>query len=237
MVPANKDFFIIGHRGAAGEKFENSMEGFQHTLELNTSAIEIDIRQHSGQLWVIHDDELERLTGLSGRFTETADISAIRLRNGEPIPALDQVLDLYWGKQPINIEIKSINEPALLLQLLDRYPSLDSNTGFPWIVISSFDHQILIDLKQLGCHWPLAPIDEAIPDQIAETIATLEPYSWHFDDEQIDLDRLPEFAASSVRVLVYTVNSSARAKILRKHGVVGIFTDYPTTMIKELTRL
>ena len=43
------DFFIIGHRGAAGEKFENSLSGFKHALTLDIDAIELDVRAHSGE--------------------------------------------------------------------------------------------------------------------------------------------------------------------------------------------
>ncbi len=33
-------FFIIGHRGAVGEKFENSLSGFEYALTLDIDAIE-----------------------------------------------------------------------------------------------------------------------------------------------------------------------------------------------------
>ena len=35
-------FYFIGHRGAAGEKFENSMSGFEYALSLDIDAIELD---------------------------------------------------------------------------------------------------------------------------------------------------------------------------------------------------
>ena len=76
--------------------------------------IEIDIREHSSELWVIHDHDLERLTGNAGYFEDRADPSKIRLRNGEPVPTLRQVLDLTWGKLPLNIEIKAVDDLELL---------------------------------------------------------------------------------------------------------------------------
>ena len=115
MVEIAKDFHIIGHRGAAGERFENSLDGFKHSLTLNIGAVELDIREHQGQLWVIHDHELERLTGKVGLFEEQADVAAIRLLNGEAVPLLQQVLDLYWGKMPLNIEIKSVQNKRLTM--------------------------------------------------------------------------------------------------------------------------
>ena len=67
------------------------------TLEID--AIELDIRAHSGELWVIHDLDLERLTGSSGRFDTWEDPASLRLLNGESIPKLRQVLDLMWASR------------------------------------------------------------------------------------------------------------------------------------------
>ena len=80
------EFFIIGHRGAAGEIFENSLSGFEYALTLDIDAIELDVRAHSGELWVIHDNELERLTGSSGRFETIENPDNLRLLNKERIP-------------------------------------------------------------------------------------------------------------------------------------------------------
>ena len=85
---------------------------------------------------MIHDSELERLTGKPGLFEEHPDPTRIRLRNGEAIPTLQQVLDLYWGKMPVNIEIKSVDNLDLLLDLLARYPTPGKAYGLPWIMIT-----------------------------------------------------------------------------------------------------
>ena len=39
------------------------MSGFEYALSLDIDAIELDIQLHRGELWVIHDHDLERLTG------------------------------------------------------------------------------------------------------------------------------------------------------------------------------
>ncbi len=225
-------FYIIGHRGAAGEKLENSLEGFKYALTLDIDAVELDIREHSSELWVFHDPDLERLTGTPGVFEEHSDPSAIRLHNGEAVPTLKQVLDLYWGKMPLNIEIKSVMHPELLLQLLGQYPELDTPQGLPWILISSFNHNAIRKLKQLNCTWPLAPITSGIPLQFAAEIEQLEPFSWHFDNEYLDFDLVQSLREQGVSSFVFTVNDSARADQLRQHGIAGIFTGLPSKMIQ-----
>ncbi|MFT5219692.1 MAG: glycerophosphoryl diester phosphodiesterase [Planctomycetota bacterium] len=226
FMPA--DFIIIGHRGAAGERFENTIEGFNHTLSIAPDAIELDIQEHNNELWVFHDDDMDRLTESAGPFSELDDVSKVRLNNGQPIPKLSEVLDLCWGKIALNIEAKSIANPQLLLDLLESYGELNANPVIPWILLSSFDHNVLFDLKQRGCRWPLAPIDEAIPDNIDSIIERLAPYSCHFDDDQLDFEKLALLHRAGVRSFIYTVNSIERANQLKESGVAGIFTDYPS---------
>jgi glycerophosphoryl diester phosphodiesterase len=36
------NFYLIGHRGAAGEKFENSLSSFEHALALELKTAGID---------------------------------------------------------------------------------------------------------------------------------------------------------------------------------------------------
>lgn len=230
MPELSEKFYIIGHRGAAGEKFENSLEGFKHALTLDIDAIELDIREHLSEFWVFHDHKLERLTGSAGLFEDQADPSRIRLHNGEAVPTLKQVLDLYWGRMPVNVEIKAVRNLDLLLELLAQYPTLEAPDGLPWILISSFNHNALLRLRQLDCPWPLAPITTGIPVQTAVELEQIAPFSWHFKDEYVDFDLVRQLRKQGVPSLVFTVNDVARARQLRKLGVAGIFTDNPSKM-------
>lgn len=226
-----REFFVIGHRGAAGEKFENSLDGFKHALTLDIDAIELDIRQHSGELWVIHDSDLNRLTGSSGRFENVEKPDQLRLLNEEPIPKLSNVLDLCWGKMPINIEIKSFDTAALLLELLDKYPVVNQQSLFPWILISSFDHRQLVDLRRLSSRWQLAPIISGTLINSDQLIEEIKPYSVHFDDDYLDPELITQIQNQNVRVMVFTVNDIEQATSLKNAGINGIFTDYPSQLL------
>lgn len=229
-TPANRPFLTIGHRGAAGEKFENSLSGFKHALSLDIDAIELDIRAHNGELWVIHDHELSRLTAVTGLFDDLGDPGTTFLNNGEPIPRLRDILDLYWGRMPVNIEIKSLDTATLLLELLSEYPALPEATGLPWIIISSFDHRQILQLRESGCNWALAPVNYGVPMQPLEMIKILQPYSWHIDEEYLDENLMHQIQDQGVRVMMYTVNDLDQAIKLKNSGLDGIFTDYPSTL-------
>ncbi|MDH3760871.1 MAG: glycerophosphodiester phosphodiesterase [Gammaproteobacteria bacterium] len=232
MAGFSEKFYIIGHRGAAGELFENSLQGFEYALTLDIDMIEIDIREHSSELWVIHDHDLERLTGQAGLFEDHPDPSSIRLLNREPLPSLRQVLDLTWGKMPLNIEIKAVEHLELLLDLLAQYPAMPAGERLPWNLISSFNHAAIAHLKAAGCPWPLAPISSGIPLQTRVELEIIEPWSWHFDDQYLDFDLVRELRQQGIPSLVFTVNEPARARELKQRGVGGIFTDYPSKMIQ-----
>jgi glycerophosphoryl diester phosphodiesterase len=232
MADISENFYIIGHRGAAGELFENSLEGFEYALSLGIDMIEIDIREHASGLWVIHDHDLERLTGTAGWFEQHADPSQILLLNGEPVPTLQQVLDLTWGKLPLNIEIKAVENLDLLLDLLAGYPPAEPADGLPWNLISSFNHSAIARLRERGCPWPLAPISHGIPLQVDIEIERIAPYSWHFDNEYLDFDLVRTLRDRGIPSMVFTVNDIERARELKDAGVAGIFTDYPSKMIQ-----
>lgn len=232
MTQIENNFYLVGHRGAAGERLENSLDGFEHALSLPIDAIELDIREHRSQLWVFHDRDVDRLTDRSGDWFEQEDMSRVRLDNGEPIPTLRQVLDLYWGKMPINIEIKSISNVSLLLDLLAEYPDPGPLPGLPWIFVSSFKHEYLLDLHARDCPWPLAPLSYELPEQTDELIDAIQPLTWHFSDEYVDLKLIRHLREAGILSLVYTVNSIERARFLRSHGIAGIFTDQPTQLLE-----
>ncbi|MCP4388241.1 MAG: glycerophosphodiester phosphodiesterase, partial [Gammaproteobacteria bacterium] len=198
MAGFSEKFYIIGHRGAAGELFENSLEGFEYALTLDIDMIEIDIREHSSELWVFHDHDLERLTGKTGLFEDHPDPSSIRLLNREALPTLRQVLDLSWGKIPLNIEIKAVKNLELLLDLLACYPPAQVAGRLPWNLISSFNHAALAQLNAAGCPWPLAPISHGIPLQTQVELENIAPFSWHFDDEYLDFELVRELRERNI---------------------------------------
>lgn len=230
MQHQNSDshFNIIGHRGAGGEQFENSLSAFKHALHLNIDAIELDIRKNGEELWVIHDNDLERLTGKSGSFENIDTASTLLLNNGEPVPTLREILNLYWGIKPINIEIKSSGATGLLLELLAEYSPPSEPSEFPWILISSFDHEQLLELRQLNCPWPLAPITLGLLLNPEQLIDELKPYSWHMDDEYPNSNYIGKIQSRGVKVFIYTVNDEDRVEALKNTGVDGVFTDFPS---------
>ena len=103
--------WAYAHRGLHGAGLpENSMAAFRAALE-NGYGIELDVHlMKDGNLAVIHDASLRRTAGVDVRIEDLTieDLPHYRLEGTqEIIPTLQQVLELFDGKAPMIIELKS----------------------------------------------------------------------------------------------------------------------------------
>jgi len=103
----------IAHRGQwtdGPERPENSLAAFAEAAR-NGYAVELDAQLSAdGQVVVFHDDDLERMTGVSGALGDRtlAQLQDLRLLGGkETIPTLAQVFELVDGRVPVFVEIKN----------------------------------------------------------------------------------------------------------------------------------
>ena len=71
--------------------------------------MELDVYAAHGELWVIHDDALDRTTNGTGRLEDhnPAALRAFDAGNGAAIPTLTEVLDLIGARAGVNIELKA----------------------------------------------------------------------------------------------------------------------------------
>ena len=99
------------HRGLHAEGCpENSMAAFRRARDCGYG-VELDVHLLSdGNLEVIHDSQLIRLTGQDGKVEDltTEQLTAFHLSGTEEtIPEFRQVLELFAGKAPLVIELKA----------------------------------------------------------------------------------------------------------------------------------
>lgn len=103
--------WYYAHRGLHGNGVpENSIAAFRKAKE-SGYGIELDVHLLSdGTLAVIHDSDLGRTTGTSGRIEDLTleQIQSLRLEGTqEKIPQLFEVLELFGGEAPLIIELKT----------------------------------------------------------------------------------------------------------------------------------
>ena len=160
------------HRGLHGDgKPENSMAAFRAAKD-GGFGIEFDLHLlKDGNLGVMHDSNLFRTTGEEGRMEDLTTEDLCRYHLGgteETIPQFSQVLELFDGKAPLIIELKSVDSNfARLAETACR--QLEGYKG-PYC-LESFDPRVV---RWLKCNRP-----ELIRGQLAEGMRKGDsPYPW-----------------------------------------------------------
>lgn len=158
--PLTSQISIVAHRGASAYELENSMASFKKAFELNADAIELDI-------WKSKDDSLivmhYQMTGRTANknlniSTSTAkELRNLRLKNGEQIPFLQEVLDITPEGKKVVIEIKNENEKDAKTIISNLSSLLKSSGKENDAVIISFHLPMLIEAKKqlphLKCYY------------------------------------------------------------------------------------
>ncbi|MEX2081330.1 MAG: glycerophosphodiester phosphodiesterase family protein, partial [Dehalococcoidia bacterium] len=102
--------FVIGHAAAAGEAPANTLAGVRSCLDAGAEAMEIDVQLSADGVPVLmHDNTVDRTTNLKGAVSSltAAELAAADAGDGEPVPALDHVLELVAGRLTVLCELKA----------------------------------------------------------------------------------------------------------------------------------
>lgn len=150
---------VIGHRGSKGTLPENSLAGFQKTLEVGADGIELDVhRTKDGKIVVMHDETINRTTNGRGLIKEMTlhELQKYHLKNmdgtisEEKIPTLNEVLDLVkmYPEAIVNIELKMhrVYYPGLEEEVLKLVAAHKLTNQ---IIYSSFHLPTVVRLKNI----------------------------------------------------------------------------------------
>ncbi len=219
---------VIGHRGAAGEKPENSLAAIKAGMRSGADILEFDIRlTKDDQLVLLHDDNLKRTHDIDARIADHTLKQIQRLTAGTaaPICTLREVFETALGRIMLNIELKDKATGIHVLELL-REPEFKGNEDM--VFLSSFSARELSRVRALSKKIKLAMLMRLNPFAFLawERKLHLSAVGFH----RLHLNPLSIQAAHQLDmfVYVYTVNRPAARKNLERQGVDGIVTDYPS---------
>lgn len=226
----------IAHRGGPLVNHqplpENSLAAISRALDLGVYAIEIDIYQVEGELFVTHDRRLGRVVSGQGIITELplSYVREQRLENGEPLPTLQQVLALVGSRALLNIEIKGSGCVAPLQKTLASFCH-DYQQSYEQYVVSSFDHQQLYECLHLLPQVRRGVLIEGIPLDYAQCCVALEAYSFNTHLSFLSQPLLDDAHKRGLENWVYTVNHEEDWAWLQGLGVDAVFTDRPDALL------
>ncbi len=235
---------LIGHRGVAGLRPENTFVSFEYALELGLNWIELDVHLSKDQQWVvIHDESLERTSNGKGLVANHTIEELQKLDAGswfnskyakQKLPSLSDVLELVATKNAnVNIEIKGSEHAAelnsrLMAEFLGSYATELAYSP----LVSSFDTPTIIKLRELMPDLPIGYLVEAFSYNTIDIAQENNFTSINCDVHKITEADLQRALQAQTPVLLYTINDPQQAKYWVSKGVTGIFTDRPDLLLK-----
>lgn len=161
---------FIGHRGLSSKHLENSLEAFRAALAAGMDGFELDVQPTvDGVCMVLHDDDLARTAKGGGVLRRIKSTELPKLKNGEEVPRLSDVLDL--PAKLINVELKG--EPGWQQALA----AVEASEALDRVLFSSFEHSEVLQLwaacpaARCGLLWE----PEEADDLTAEELEDLPP--------------------------------------------------------------
>ena len=218
---------FAAHRGASDRALENSPAAFALAVSDVADLIEFDVRLSSDGIPVVfHDDRTGRTAkeNLAVARTPAARLQAVRLKNGEAIPFLADVLEIVRGSVPINIESKALGGIAAAAKALSK-----AGYGGELLLSSGLREECLAARDLL----PGIPCGLVTRRPSASDLAFCLRHglsSIHPDRRLLTVLRLRNVAASDIPFFPYTVDDPAEALALIAAGAVGVFSNCAQTL-------
>lgn len=245
----NKEFIIVGHRGAAGHAPENTMASFRKAIELGADWIELDVHlSKDGQLMVMHDPTVDRTTNGTGTIGDMTydEIRALDAGSwfgesfkGEKVPALADVIREINGQVKLLIELKWPEEGryenlgAMVADEIHKYGA------DKWCIIQSFESAYLTDAAAQAKDIPLQKLMVTktslffmpIYQDRSFHLGSFEPgnqiSSVNYFHKALTRSLIEAHHAVGKMVIPYTLNSKTDMVKALGMGVDGVITDFP----------
>ena len=255
-APLPEDRFLtIAHRGASAYRPEHTLPAYILADEMGADYIELDLRMtKDGRLAVIHDQELQRITGTSGKVSdmsmaELKKVSAGAAFNEEnpdlaqasyeqlTIPELRDVLMRFGTSVNYYIELKDPPEGGGMEQAviseLEQY-GITESTGqrqLPPVILQSFNKESLMRLHEMRPDIPLIQLYsfKENADLSSEELEQLRGYASGIGVPAASAHAgfIGKMQGRGLDVHVFTVNEEQDIRRLIDMGADGVFTDRP----------
>lgn len=228
---------IIGHRGSAGTKPENTVASLREAMHADADMVEFDVRITKDRHIVLsHDPHMYRTykrLDITSRHT-LAELRHITSGSDRPVATLEQAMKECFGKIFINIEIKRLNGVIPTLEVLRKF--CKTKADWETIMISSFNPLVLRRVRTRAPRAQLALLHHVNPYEFMawHRILKLSAVGFH----RLHISPLALQVAHMVGLFTYTytVNRPKAAEHLAEIGIDGIVTNYPKIMVQHFKK-
>lgn len=231
----------LAHRGFAPGGLENSLAAVTAAVDLGYGWVELDVQASAdGELFVFHDDTLDRVTDTTGRISMMTAEAVRRVRVGgtDPIPTLAELLTRFPVLR-LNIDVKTAAGVAPLAAAIERLGAHDR------VLVASFSDRrrraVLRRLTRptatsagtaLTAIWVLAARIPALVPLARRLLRAVDCYQVPATQRLLGID-MPVLTPAGIalahrwgqEVHVWTINDPAVMRRLLDAGVDGIVSD------------
>ena len=223
--------YVVGHRGAAGAKPENTLTGFRYATDLGVDYVECDVHlSRDERLVVMHDAQVDRTTDGTGSIA-ALDFDAIRALDagdGEQVPTLDEVLALVQGRVKLLCELKGEGvEAASVGAVKARDMAAD-------VFFTSFDMGRLEQVRRIGDDLLIGAI---LPDPGEEDIARaleLGATGVGIHYRNLCLRQVEQVLAAGLDLRAWNPDTLDAQRAMIALGVRGVSTNRPDILMDYL---
>ena len=212
---------VIAHRGASGYEYENSRAAFRRAVMLDADGVELDVHATSDGGLVVHHDPTVPGFGPIAEMT-LAEARHARIRNGESLPTLGEILDLV-GDREVWVEVKSL--PAVFDCKL--FAALDQGPCPARYAIHSFDHRIVYRLGEARPSQRRGILLSAYLQDPVSVMHSVGATALWQEWQQVDQELISAVHEAGGDVIAWTVNELGDLDRMVRLGVDGLCGNYP----------
>ena len=227
---------LVAHRCGGSLAPENTLAGFDACVRHGYRMVEFDAKLSAdNQLFLLHDDTLERTTNGHGAAADYtwAQLAALDAGAwygpqfaGTRLPMLaDAAARCARDGIAANIEIKPCPGRDEITGRLVASGALTLWQGQTPPLLSSFSFDALAAARDAAPSLRRGMLFEEVPADWLRIVRELDCVSLHASHRHLSEPLVADIRAAGLRVLAYTVNEPARALLLAQWGVDMICTD------------
>lgn len=228
---------IVGHRGAASHRPENTLAAFRWAMDDGAQLLECDVHlSRDGHVVIMHDESIDRTaqedsplrTGALADLTRE-QLETVLVGEGEPVPFLEQLLEITTV--PVFIEVKAAAAAEAVAAMLTALPE-DSPAKASTVI--TFHAEAIGTIRESSPH---TPISFLVPRVDEDAIRTAREQGARGLGPAID--GLSLAAAKAVReagleLNPWTINQGDQLAVALACGADTITTDDPAWVVHEL---
>lgn len=222
---------IIGHRGAAGVKPENTIASLRAAMELGVDIVEFDVRITKDKVPVLwHSAYMNRRVRKRENLSSLT-LAELRKRTAgseRPITTLEAALKECFGKILINIELKQAHSFKHSLPVLQKF--IKRKKDWESIIFSAFSPEELRRVRKAAPHAQLGLLHHMNAFLFLRHNHRLHLSAVGFHRLHVNRFALSVAKKMGLFTYAYTVNRRGAADHLEKKGIDAICTDYPDIM-------